>query len=435
MNKQTRQLIQMLMDPRITAKPLWVLAQLRAKGIRRIPDEILTDLKHAGRQGHALSFIHRWLNGEQFTRHNGQWVLNSFLPPFPGPGYYRMFDNLLSGRHLSPVSVFIAVTSHCPCRCAHCSAHRPTHEELTTPQWIEVLRQLKDLGTSLVGFTGGEPLTHTGLFILVEECRRLEMDTILFTSGAGISEEHILRLKRAGLWSCCISLDSDKADVHDRMRGRPDTYNEALETIRLSLKHGLYTMASSVASQSFVDQQTFKQVHALCKQLGVHEYRIVEPMPCGAFANAAENDMTLSSEQIRTLRNFHIQTNRTQQTPKVCSFNQIESPEIFGCGAGTQHFYIQPDGIVCPCDFTPLGFGNVRNESLSDIWKRMNRAMGGNPRRYCFIQKHHRLINQHATSGAPLPVEVSEAICAEAGTESLPDYFAMVTGQQAEPTK
>lgn len=429
MNKQGFQLIQMMLDPRITAKPLWALATLHSKGIRRIPDEVYDDLRKRGSKGHALRFIRQWLDGEMLTRHNGQWILNSFLPPFPGSAYDRMFENLFSGRHLSPVSAFLAITAQCPCKCFHCSAQQQNGKELSSEEWIHTLQQLRQIGTSLIGFTGGEPLERSGLTVLVTEARRLGMSSILFTSGAGVAEEKFRQLKEAGLWACCVSLDFDTAPEHDQMRGKPGVFNQALEALKLSKKNGFYTMVSSVASRPFVETEMFRCIYALCRKTGVHEYRIVEPMPCGALAGASD-EMLLTPKHIQILRDFHVQTNHAQTPPKVCAFNQIESPEIFGCGAGTQHLYIQPDGTVCPCDFTPLGFGNVKETPLSDIWKRMNLAMGDNPRSECFIQKHHALIHRHKEKGFPLPPETSDQVCREAGSSPLPGYFAMVTAQQ-----
>lgn len=432
MNRQTFQLIRMLFDPRITAKPLRTLAQLRANGIHRIPDEVYDDLRGKGRGGHALRFVRQWLDGEMFTRHKGQWVLNSFLPPFPGQAYERMFENLLSGRHLSPVSAFLGITVKCPCHCVHCSAQRDIAEELTTQQWIDTLRQLQQLGTSIVGFTGGEPFERTDLPVLAAEARQLGMATILFTSGAGFTPDRLAALKKSDLWACCTSLDFDNAKEHDWMRGKAGVFDEALKTIRYSRKSGFYTMVSSVATRSFVEGRMFEQVYALCCRMGVHEYRIVEPMPCGALADAGENTL-LNPEHIRTLREFHVQTNRRQKPPKICAFNQVESPEIFGCGAGTQHLFIQPDGTVCPCDFTPLSFGNVVQTPLTDIWHRMNLAMGNNPRSHCFIQKYHQQINRYAEEGFPLSTETSERICRDIESEFLPGYFAMVCGQPTKP--
>ena len=64
----------------------------------------------------------------------------------------------------------------------------------------------------------------------------------------------------------------------------------------------------------------------------------------------------------------------------------------------------------------------------------MNLAMGDNPRTHCFIQRHRSTVQAHATAGFPLPPEISERICREAGPEPLPAYFALVASN-APPTK
>ena len=79
-----------------------------------------------------------------------------------------------------------------------------------------------------------------------------------------------------------------------------------------------------------------------------------------------------------------------------------------------------------------MSFGNATRESLAVIWRRMSDAMG-QPRRHCFIQQHHRLIAQHAAGGYPLAPAPSLRVRAEAGFESLPEYFALVTGATAAP--
>lgn len=176
-----------------------------------------------------------------------------------------------------------------------------------------------------------------------------------------------------------------------------------------------------------------ERIHGLLAGLGAHELRIVEAMPCGGLSGCAASSL-LAPGDIAALRRFHVETNRARRGPKVCAFNQVESPEIFGCGAGTQHLFIEPSGIVCPCDFTPLGFGNVRETPLADLWRRMNLAMGDNPRTHCFIQRHREAVQARAAAGFPLPPDLSEQICREAGPEPLPAYFALVTSN-ARPQK
>ncbi len=420
MNFQTLKLMRMLCDPRITRVPLRVMRQLAAQGHRRAP----------GKRVNSLKFIREWLAGEKLTRHNGQWVLNSFLPPFPGRAYERMFENMLSGRRLSPVSAYLAVTSACPFNCKHCSLKQRPGGNPAPEQWFKAVQQLHELGCSLIGFTGGEPLLFPRLPELVKSAVDGGAETVVFSSGAGFTPELADRLKAAGQWAFCVSFDTLSAKDAAELRGRDDALQVALDAIKLSVEKGFYTMTGTLASPEIVSTGHYRELYAEACRLGVHEFRLIEPMPCGNYFNAAA-DCFLKPEQIAELREFHCAMNRRRGRTKVCAFNQVESPEFFGCGGGTQHMFIDPAGEVCPCDFTPLSFGNITTAPLAEIWRRMNDAMV-NPRRHCFVQKNSELLRKFFAEkpGLPFNPETSEAICREAGPELFPDYFQMTTGRE-----
>jgi len=436
MNWQTLKLLRILCDRRITAVPLRVLGELRRRGKRRMPDAVEQELLDRQRWGgNTWRLVRQWLGSENLTRHNGRWMLNSFLPPFPSPAFDRMFENLLSGRELSPVSAFLAVTWECPGNCRYCSAGRRRPGYLTTAQWRQIIASLRDGGVSIIGFTGGEPLTRSDLAELIRTAADGGCTTILFTSGAGLNPDRIKQLQEAGLWSLCVSLDHDDPAAFDAVRGRSGAWQDAVTALQRAKKAGFYTMIGSVAGPEFVEQHTYEQIHRLGARLGVDEYRLVEQMPCGKALDFSP-DAFLNGEQIQQLRKFHQTANQRGLRPKVCAFNQVESPELFGCGGGSQHLYIDAAGEVCPCDFTPLSFGNVTREAFGDIWTRMTAAMAG-PRRECFIRKHHALLQPYAELPGALPLtpDASCQICRQAGTEPYPDYFQMVTGRTGRKTK
>jgi len=420
-------LLMIMLDPRITKTPLRTMRELRKRGIKRMPE--VFD-KGGNSRIKAFKFLREWLSGEMLTKHKGKWVLNSFLPPFPGKAYERMFENLLSGRRLSPVSTFIAVTNSCPFNCPHCSIKGRPEGELSTDTWLKTINELHELGNSVIGFTGGEPLMRKDLPELIKASVDGGAETIVFSSGAGFTPELARSLKDAGLWAFCVSVESFDEEQNSRMRNNPDALSIAREALELSVEMGFYTMIGSVARRSFVESREYEKIYEVAREIGIDELRLVEPMPCGKLIDAVEDDL-LSSEHIKALREFHIETNRRGKLPKVCAFNHIESPENFGCGGGTQHMFIDYNGQVCPCDFTPMSFGCVEKQSLVEIWSRMSEAMH-NPRRNCFVQKNHKIIQKHyrETGELPLSPEISEKICKEAGTEPFPDYFKMVTGRE-----
>lgn len=432
MNTNLLHILRLAFDRRMTAPPIRALRELKRRGIERLPGPVQAEFDGSRPPRlQALKFVLRWLDGERLTRHGRQWVLNSFMPPFPGPAYERMFENLLSGRKVSPVSAFLAVTGSCPYRCWHCSIEGRSGGTLSTETWLRAIRELHQLGTSIIGFTGGEPLCRTDLCDLIHEASTGGAAIILFTSGALLDDPRVRELKRAGLWALCVSFDDPVEAEHDRLRGKNGAFQQAVRAVNLSTGAGFYTMIGSVATPRMIRERRHEALHALGRKLEVHELRFVEPMPCGKLGQV-ERDQLLQPEDVLALREFHRSMNRKGARPKICAFNQVESPDVFGCGAGTQHLFIDPAGNVCPCDFTPLGFGNICEVTLESIWQRMSAAMGGYPRRTCFIQQHAALVAEAGCCGYPLSPETSEAVCANAPWDGLPEYFATVMGQETK---
>ncbi len=427
--EQTLNLLKILFDRRVTETPRRVFRQLRTEG--RLRGGVREKLSRGFFQ--RLMFLRqalRWLGGEHISRHGGQWVLNTFLPPFPGPAFDRLFTNQLSGRKYTPVSAYLAVTSRCPADCWHCSIKNRREAELPGEVWLQTIEGLHGIGASLFGLTGGEPLLRTDLAEMIRAIRTGGGEAMLFTSGIGFDEHRATELKAAGLWAVCVSLDRIDAEALDRLRKVPNSLNTAEDALTVAKKVGLYTCINCVADRSNVETGRYRELYEKARQLRVDEFRLIEPMPCGRLADTDRGGDSpfLSPGQIQEIRRFHRKTNRSLKKdgqgrlpPKVCAFNEIESPELFGCAAGTRHLFIDPAGEVCPCDFTPLSFGNVAEEPMSVIWDRMSSAMK-HPRRHCLIQHQTALIHEAIRERTPAPLPVSLQTAAAFPEEEQPDF-------------
>jgi len=415
-------LLRILTDPRIVLPPL---REFRQREDAELPDVTRRSIGGRQRLG-AVKFILRWLRGERLTRHRGQWVIGSYLPPFPGRAYNRFFARVLLGRRLAPHSAFLGLTNECPADCWHCSLKgRRPGQHLTTDQWLDVIAQLHRLGVCFIGLTGGEPVAREDLPTLVRAAHEGGAAVEMFTSGIGLTEGKINALRDAGLWAVGVSLDRTAPDAVNRMRGTANAFDAAIGALEISRRAGLYTFINAVADRDAVASGEYRRLYDLARRLKLHELRLLEPMPCGRLASAG-GDCRLTPEQVAELRQFHRETNRRGRGPKVCAFPEIESPELFGCGAGTFHLYIDPSGNVCPCDFVPLSFGNVLQERLDVVVRRMGDAMR-QPRRRCFLQTNAAGIHRRAAGhGYPLSPELSVQVAAESPEEPLPDYFQFV---------
>ncbi len=101
-----------------------------------------------------------------------------------------------------PLWLLAELTYACPLQCPYCS--NPVDmakykKELSTEDWIRVMREARAMGATQLGFSGGEPLVRTDLEELIAEARQLGFYTNLITSGVGMDEKRVKAFKEAGL--------------------------------------------------------------------------------------------------------------------------------------------------------------------------------------------------------------------------------------------
>ena len=81
-----------------------------------------------------------------------------------------------------------------------------------TETMIERIDHLAQLGTSVVAFSGGEPMLHPDLDVLISRIRERGMMAGLITNGYLMSPKRILALNDAGLDFLQISIDNVEPD-------------------------------------------------------------------------------------------------------------------------------------------------------------------------------------------------------------------------------
>jgi MoaA/NifB/PqqE/SkfB family radical SAM enzyme len=359
-----------------------------------------------------LWYMARRLRNENPHRHDGQLHINSFFPPYPSAPFDRFMEAAMQARRI-PYSTYFAVTDECPFHCAHCSLGGRPAGRMSTAEAKDVIRQILSVGTITVGFTGGEPLMRGDIVELVacagdnrQQPSLLGAATILFTTGHGLTTELACMLKDAGLDCIMIGLESAKAAAHDVTRGVEGSYREALAAVNTAKVAGLYTAISTIATREKFASGDIRALAELGARIGVHEFRILEPIPTGRMAGLA--GQMLGSDDSRRLADFHIDWNRRGRGPAVAAFSYLESDEMFGCGAGYHHLFIDSLGNVCPCDLTPLSFGNVLKEPLEDIWTRMGEVFAS-PRCGCLMKDICRH-DQSVSQAASLPLSPAQSV-------------------------
>jgi MoaA/NifB/PqqE/SkfB family radical SAM enzyme len=127
----------------------------------------------------------------------------------------------------SPLLVSWSITERCNLSCQYCHAGHTQSPELPTGQVMNIIDSLKDLGTRLIKFTGGEPLLREDMVDIMNHAHSRGLAVILSTNGV-LFQEKINKISK--LDGVSLSLDGPE-EIHDRIRGR-GSYKKAIEAIK-----------------------------------------------------------------------------------------------------------------------------------------------------------------------------------------------------------
>ncbi len=111
-----------------------------------------------------------------------------------------------------PILAHIIPVRRCNLSCTYCNEY----DDFSKPVAVEVMRaridDLARLGTSIVTFSGGEPLLHPELDDLIAHVRKHPILAGMITNGYLLTADRIKRLNRAGLDHLQISIDNVMPD-------------------------------------------------------------------------------------------------------------------------------------------------------------------------------------------------------------------------------
>ena len=203
-------------------KDLILVKNMRNKTLRKLPLNVSW-------------YLLRTFKNEKLTKINGKYVISTFMPPFPTVAFDQLIKSTVAvyDGKVIPYSAYVALTNKCGFNCWHCSKAYRQGEELGKEEWIQIMKHLQDIGVSVIGFTGGEPLLRKDLEDIIKSIDS-RSTTILFTSGDGLTGEKAKSLKDAGLFYIAVSLDHYDKAKHNELRGSDRAFDVAVQAIENS---------------------------------------------------------------------------------------------------------------------------------------------------------------------------------------------------------
>lgn len=277
-----------------------------------------------------------------------------------------------------PLWLLAELTYRCPLQCPYCSNplnFAETANELSTEEWVSVLRQGREMGAAQLGFSGGEPLVRQDLGELIAEARHLGYYSNLITSGLGLTQAKVESFAEAGLDHIQVSFQASDPELNNAVAGSRKAFEQKLAMARAVKEAGYPMVLNFVIHRHNIHQMN--DIVALCDRLGA-DY--VELATCQYYGWAFKNREGLMPSRAQLEKaEYEVNQNRARLLDEGSAMKLIfvtpdyyeERPKPCMNGWGSIFLTVAPDGSALPCHsarLLPIDFPNVRDKDLKHIW-------------------------------------------------------------------
>jgi len=275
----------------------------------------------------------------------------------------------------NPLWLLAEVTYKCPLHCVFC--YNPVDytqygPELSTEEWLRVLREGREIGCTQLGFSGGEPLMRDDLEIMVAEARKLGYYSNLITSGVGLTEKRISAFKQGGLDHIQLSFQDSTREINDFISSTK-TFELKSKVAKLIKQHEYPMVLNVVLHRMNIDH--IQQILEMAEAMGA-EYLELANTQYYAWALVNRDQLLPSREQLERAEEitnqFRARIGDRMKIYFVVPDYYATRPKACMNGWGSVFVTIQSDGTVLPCHearmLPGMTFPSVREHDLRWIW-------------------------------------------------------------------
>ena len=273
-----------------------------------------------------------------------------------------------------PLLVHVVPIRRCNIDCGYCNEYDKVSAPVESGLMFARIDRLAEFGTSVVAFSGGEPMLHPALDDLIRRVRSHGMIAGLITNGYLLSPKRIAALNDAGLDYLQISIDNVEPD------------NVSKKSLRLLDKklqwlaeHAHFDInINSVVGGGIKNPEDARTINRRARELGfstsigiIHDGSgILKPL--GGAERAVFDDVTRQVNGGRqVVKNLYSGIRSFQQ-------NLADGkPNDWNCRAGARYLYICENGLVHWCSQqrgfpgVPLAsytVDDIRREFMTPKW-------------------------------------------------------------------
>ena len=281
-----------------------------------------------------------------------------------------------SGDLGAPLYIAWQVTNECNLACLHCIEEsgpgKAFHDELGDEQVFSVLAQALDLEVPYLSFSGGEPMVHPRFFDMVAYVCGRNGQLKIETNGHYLEPENCARLKQLGVKAVQVSLDGATRETFNRMRVRGD-FDRTVEGIKNLHKAGV-PIEINYSPTSFNTHEIGTAVD-LAAELGAYSFYTGRTMYTG---NAVKTWHRLAPSEAQYQQYFevlHAKVDEYRGRMRVYFHEMGLLEELrYRLHHPAALLIVLPNGLVKLINALPFVCGDLRLQTLGEIWARFQQA-------------------------------------------------------------
>ena len=244
---------------------------------------------------------------------------------------------LLSTDH--PLLAHIIPIRRCNLACKYCNEFDDRSKAVPSAEMFRRVDKLAELGTAVITISGGEPLLHPDLDLIIRRIRHQGVITGLITNGYLLTAERIQRLNKAGLEWLQISIDNVMPDEISKKSLK--VLDRKLE---LLAEHAYFHVnINSVVGGGVKNPQDALVIGRRAVELGFSS-------TVGIIHDGGGQLQPLNEEERQVY-----QAMKSLEKRSFTRINQFQEniargrPNDWKCRAGARYLYICEDGLVHYC--------------------------------------------------------------------------------------
>ncbi|TIH12898.1 radical SAM protein [Marinifilum sp. JC120] len=261
-------------------------------------------------------------------------------------------------------TIALDVTNRCNMSCSHCYASVFKQQPDVDLEYLRKFTQeAYDLGVFHYVLQGGEAiLEFDRLKSIIEMIHPKETYINVVSNGWEMDIHKIRELKALDVDKICYSLDSGFAAEHDanRMVG---AFKRVIDAVKMTTAEGLHSAVSTVVLHKTIEQDSFKKVLEIGRELQVR-VEIQVAMPVGKWDGI--RDIRITPDEASQLKGIFESNGNLPNGQRHIGRDIYDCNGIDHCPAGQNFMAVSASGEIFPCNFCQYTLGNIKDTSLAE---------------------------------------------------------------------